>query len=201
LARHTDLSYPFPDHEASLLIELDSRDGSSLEGEVAALQKVLEQSGSPDPLVASSNAQRESLWSVRKQVRDSIVNAGDYVEADSVVPRRSLPALIKAAEACGKKHDLEVISYGHAGDGNLHTYFLRGSTDPDAWNRKSREVLKDHFDQTIRLGGTISGEHGIGLIKKPYLSIALSQPQIDLMRRLKKAFDPANILNPDKVLP
>ncbi|MFH1262714.1 MAG: FAD-linked oxidase C-terminal domain-containing protein [Pseudomonadota bacterium] len=201
LARHTELSYPFPDHEASLLIELDSRDGASIPGEVETLQKVLERCGSPDPLVATSTAQRDQLWSLRKQIRDSIANSGDFIEADSVVPRRNLPALVEAAETIGKQFHLEVISYGHAGDGNLHTYFRRGETPKTGWETLSKKALTAFFEKTIALGGTLSGEHGIGLLKKEYLPMALSQAQIDLMRRLKKAFDPKNILNPGKVIP
>lgn len=201
LERHPELSYPYPDAKASLLLELDAQDAASLETQIETLQISLERSGSGDPLMATTSVQRDKLWEVRKQIRDSVANSGEYEEADSVVPRRNIPALLRAAEACGKRHNLEVISYGHAGDGNLHTYFLRGDTSQALWKKESKKALKAFFQETIKLGGTISGEHGIGLLKKSYLPIACSRTEIDLMRKIKKAFDPKNILNPDKLFP
>ncbi|HLG20124.1 MAG TPA: FAD-linked oxidase C-terminal domain-containing protein [Bdellovibrionota bacterium] len=201
LNRHSELSYPFPDHPASLLIELDSRDSASLQTELPELERVLRESGAGEPSVAATPAQREELWTVRKLVRDSIANSGDYVEADAVVPRRKVPALLEAADTVSKKHAIEVISYGHAGDGNLHTYFRRGDLPTERWRVVSQKVLTDFFTEAVRLGGTISGEHGIGLLKREYLPMAISPPQINVMKRIKTAFDPHGILNPGKILP
>jgi glycolate oxidase len=201
LARNPDISFPFPESEASLLIEVDGADLPSVERDVARLAPILERCGSPDPLVAFSPSQRERLWSLRKGIRDSIVACGPYVEADSVVPRSQLPELVRAGDACGARHGLETISYGHAGDGNLHTYFLKGTLLERSWKSASKKVLREYYERTVRLGGTISGEHGIGSLKRPYLPIALSGGEIQLMRGIKKAFDPYNLLNPGKLLP
>ncbi len=201
LSRHPNLRFPFPDMAASLLVELDGRNGASIESDGEILDRILRQSGAKDILVATTSSQRDEIWGVRKLARDSIANSGDFIEADSVVPRRNVPALIEAADRVAKRNGMDVISYGHAGDGNLHTYFRRGNLSESAWKKKSEAALQEFFEETLRLEGTLSGEHGIGFLKKDYMPMAFSKPELDLMRRLKKAFDPDGLLNPGKVLP
>ncbi|MFH1018763.1 MAG: FAD-linked oxidase C-terminal domain-containing protein [Pseudomonadota bacterium] len=201
LARNSTLRFPFPEHAASLLIELDSRDGSALDPQVERLASVLSKTQAADPVLATTSSQRDELWNVRKNIRDSVANSGEYEEADSVVPRRRVPELADAAQEVAAAHGLEVVCYGHAGDGNLHTYFRRGSVSKDEWKARSKGALAEFLRRTIALGGTISGEHGIGILKRDFLPMALSKAQIDLMRRIKRAFDPDNLLNPGKVLP
>jgi glycolate oxidase len=201
LARHNDLRFPFPDHAATLLVELDSRNGSSLESQMTDLAEVLSPLQAGEPAMATGPAQRDEIWAVRKNVRDAVANFGDYEEADSVVPRHRVPDLVLAADEVAAANDLAVVCYGHAGDGNLHTYFRRGDHAQKDWEVRSQKVLREFFERTVALGGTLSGEHGIGLLKRDFLPMALSGAQIDLMRRLKRAFDPDNILNPGKILP
>lgn len=201
LGRHPDYSYPFADKIASLLIEVDGSSEDEVMDDLTAIAEKVKACGAGEPVVAATEAQRESLWTIRKQCRDSIATSGEYVEADSVVPRHRLPQLLAAAHENAKSAGLRVISYGHAGDGNLHTYFLRGDLDDDAWEAASHAALNGFFAETKRLEGTLSGEHGIGLLKRDYMPVALAPHEIDLMRRIKTAFDPQRILNPHKVLP
>jgi glycolate oxidase len=201
LARHNDLRFPFPDHAATLLVELDSRNGSSLESQVTDLAAVLAPLQAGEPAMATGEAQRDEIWAVRKNVRDAVANFGEYEEADSVVPRHRVPDLVLAAEEVAEANGLECVCYGHAGDGNLHTYFKRGDHAQKDWEDRSRKALREFFERTVALGGTLSGEHGIGFLKRDFLPMALSGAQIALMRRLKRAFDPDNLLNPGKVLP
>ena len=202
LEKHPDYAYPFPERAASLLVEMDGPDPDVVAEQITLLSEVLKGCGAGEPAVAMTPARREELWTLRKQVRDSIANSGDYVEADGVAPKRALPALYQAALDAGAEAGLDVISYGHAGDGNLHTYFRRGDLRDDAaWAKAGDVALTRYFRDTVALGGTISGEHGIGSSKRKYLPLAMAPEQIELLRRIKSAFDPHGILNPHKVLP
>lgn len=201
LAKHPEYSFPFPEKAASLLLELDGMDATVVGEQAASVAELLQAHGAGEPVVASTPARRTELWTLRKQVRDSIANTGPYVEADAVVPRARLPELVRAAAAAAAAAGLEEITYGHAGDGNLHTYFWRGALDDAAWAKASRLALTHLFTATVALGGTLSGEHGLGHLKRDYLPLALPPETISLMKRLKAAFDPNGILNPHKVLP
>jgi glycolate oxidase len=201
LAKHPEYPFPFKDAAASLLVEMDGDEAGAIAEKVAFLAETLARHGGGEAAIASSAKQRDELWTLRKQVRDSIATSGEYIEADSVVPRPALPALLEAAESAARAAGVPQISYGHAGDGNLHTYFRRGSSSDAAWAKAKPAVLESFFRATVALGGTLSGEHGIGAAKREYMPIALSPAQLSLMRRLKSAFDPNGILNPGKVLP
>lgn len=196
-----DLSFPFSQESATLLIEMDAFTPTSLQGEVEKLYEIVTTHTNIEPLLAASSSQRDEFWSVRKKIREAIAREANFVEADAVVPRKSLPALIEAAQLSAQEFGLKAVSYGHAGDGNLHTYFQNTNHDETGWQDLQPKVLKHFFDQVVKLEGTISGEHGIGSLKKKYLPLAISERQIDLMRQVKKAFDPYGILNPGKVLP
>ncbi len=201
LERHPHLAFPFPDVAASLLIECDGATGEEVAQQIERIAERLTALGAGDPVAAGTSTQRDEIWTLRKLVRDSISNSGEYVEADGVVPRRRLPELLAAAEGAAADVGISQISYGHAGDGNLHTYFLRGPLDDRAWAAAAPKALEGLFRRTAALGGTISGEHGIGRSKRDYLPLALSADEIALMRRLKRSFDPNGILNPGKIFP
>ena len=110
-----------------------------------------------------------------------------------------MPELLKGIEIISKKYGITIISYGHAGDGNLHINILKKDLPDDVWNSQVDKAVKEIFQLTVSLGGTISGEHGIGYSQKKYLQIALSKEQIELMKQIKRVFDPNNILNPGKI--
>ena len=124
---------------------------------------------------------------------------GYSIEEDTVVPRAELPALIRGVKELALKHDFDVVCYGHAGDGNLHIRIRKDGIPNSHGNAEMTGVLRELFKLVKQLGGTISAEHGVGLIQKPYMDIAFNDPALRLMRAIKKVFDPNNILNPGKI--
>jgi glycolate oxidase len=123
-----------------------------------------------------------------------------YKEEDTVVPRAELPRLLQKVKDVGARYGFESVCYGHTGDGNLHVNILRGALDEHAWNVTVSEGVREIFQFVKSVGGTISGEHGIGLVQQPYLDIVFSQTDLRLRREIKRVFDPLGILNPGKVL-
>lgn len=143
--------------------------------------------------------QKEELWKIRRNVANAVKSTSIYKEEDTVVPRAELPKLLKGVKEIGKKYNFKSVCYGHAGDGNLHINIVKAGMSDDDWNIKLPEGIKELFQLTVSLGGTISGEHGVGLVQKPYIDIALSEKQLELMRGIKKVFDPNGIFNPGKI--
>ena len=124
-----------------------------------------------------------------------------YKEEDTVVPRAELPKLLKGVKEIGNKYGFRSVCYGHAGDGNLHVNIIKENMSDEDWNNKVPLGIREIFKLCIQLGGTISGEHGIGYVQKNYLDIAFNQTQINLIKGIKTLFDPNNILNPGKIFP
>jgi glycolate oxidase len=119
---------------------------------------------------------------------------------DVVVPRSRVPELVERVVEIGRRRDTFVVNFGHAGDGNIHVNFMCDREDAAAM-RRAREAVRETFAAAIDLGGTISGEHGIGYVKAPYLSMALDPATIEMMKKIKRALDPNGILNPGKMFP
>src|SRR5690606_35838807 len=143
--------------------------------------------------------QKEELWKLRRRVAEAVKMQGYTIEEDTVVPRAELPKLIKGVKALGQQHDFKVVCYGHAGDGNLHIRLNKAGQPNSFENPETTEVLEALFKLVHELGGTISGEHAIGLIQKKYMPIVFNEAQLTLMRGIKKVFDPNNILNAGKI--
>ena len=122
-----------------------------------------------------------------------------YKEEDTVVPRAELPSLIKGVKKIGKKYGFNSVCYGHAGDGNLHINILKENMSDDKWKSKIDNAIREIFELTVSLNGTISGEHGIGYVQKKFIDIAFDENQIKIQKEIKRIFDPNNILNPDKI--
>jgi len=138
---------------------------------------------------------------MRRGVGEAVKSMCAYKEEDTVVPRAQLPKLVRLIGEISRRHNLTTISYGHAGDGNIHVNILKKNLTDDEWNNKLPLVIRELFERVIDLGGTISGEHGIGWVQKRYLPLALSREELQLMRKIKEVFDPHGILNPGKLLP
>ena len=148
---------------------------------------------------ADDAQQKAELWKLRRRVAEAVKIAGYTIEEDTVVPRAELPALIRGVKELGKKHDFEVVCYGHAGDGNLHVRIKKEGSIYSLNNPEVIPALRALFSLVKSLGGTISGEHGIGLIQKEFMDIMFSDVTMELMRNIKKSFDPNNILNTGKI--
>ncbi|MBC8112371.1 MAG: FAD-binding protein [Verrucomicrobia bacterium] len=185
--------------QAHLLIEVDGNEMAKLYAEAEKIYEVLQQYDIGEILLGESEKQKEELWLLRRKVPYAVRHNSVYKEEDTVVPRANLPQLLKGVKAIGNKYGFQSVCYGHAGDGNLHVNIIKGAMTEEQWNEKLTEGISEIFRLVVSLGGTISGEHGIGYVQKPYMSIALPEIALDLMRNIKKAFDPNNILNPGKI--
>lgn len=187
------------DVAALLLIELDGASLESLYELGEQVNAVLEQHQCIDVLFADTATQKEELWRMRRTMAVSVKANSVYKEEDTVVPRAALPRLIAGIKEIGNRYGFESICYGHAGDGNLHVNILKGAMSDADWQHKLKEGIAELFELTVALGGTISGEHGIGLVQKEYMPIKFSALHLSIMRQIKQVFDPHYILNPGKI--
>lgn len=188
-----------PEWQALLLVEVDGNNQEVLMQDCEAIGTVMQSNGCDDILFADSAEQKNSLWKIRRKVGEAVKSNSIYKEEDTVVPRAELPTLLKGVKAIGKKYGFHSVCYGHAGDGNLHVNIIKGDLSDERWNNDLPQGITEIFELCKSLGGTISGEHGIGLVQKPYLSIVFPEHQLALMRGIKAAFDPHLILNPGKI--
>jgi glycolate oxidase len=185
---------------ALMLISVDGTEGET-ERTLNIVERVLRQGGAFDLVRAHTRAEEDRLWDVRRALSPAIKRYGTLkLNEDVVVPRSRVPDLIERVEEIGHRLNIFVVNFGHAGDGNIHVNFMCDRDDREAV-RRAREAVKATFAVAIELGGTISGEHGIGYVKAPYLDMALDPATIDTMKRIKQTFDPNNILNPGKMFP
>jgi glycolate oxidase len=187
------------DTAAHLIIEVDGNNMDVLMREMEAISNLLTEYDTGEIYFAEDSTQKAELWKLRRRVAEAVKLVGYTIEEDTVVPRAELPALIRGVKALGKKHDFEVVCYGHAGDGNLHIRIRKEGIPNSHGNKEMTAALRELFQLVKEMGGTISGEHGIGLIQKPYMDIMFREANIRLMQEIKKAFDPNNILNPGKI--
>jgi len=184
---------------AFLLIEFDGNDIETIFNDCEKVNMVLEEYGCNDVLFADTAQQKEELWRMRRTMPESVKSNSVYKEEDTVVPRAALPKLISGIKEIGSRYGFESICYGHAGDGNLHINIIKAGMSNEEWKNKLKEGIAEIFVLTTDLGGTISGEHGIGLVQKEFMPIKYKEVSLNLMRSIKKVFDPNNILNPGKI--
>lgn len=185
--------------DAYLLCELDGNDEEVLMRDAERVMMVVEQFQCGEILFAETSAQKEELWKIRKNISPA-VNAYTLTKSDDVVvPRGNLPKLITGIKEIGKRYGFNTVCFGHLGDGNLHVNVLKEQISDADWHTKINEGIAEIFKLTVSLGGTLSGEHGIGLAKRPYMPIAMKEMNLELMRGIKKVFDPKGILNPGKI--
>jgi glycolate oxidase len=194
---------PHPATGALLLIELDGPGLVQLEAETEAVVEVCLGCGALDAFVGNTPATEKRMWRVREKVSEALTLRSPHQSAeDIVVPPAAIAQLLAELEQLSVRYGVSIPCFGHAGDGNLHARIIKGEEMPvETWEALKPEILSDLYGTVRRLGGTISGEHGIGLKRSPYLPLVMDPPLIDLQRRIKQAFDPLNILNPGKIFP
>lgn len=195
-----DVTIPLADDtQATLLIEVDGNDVEMIQKDCEKIYEVLSQFEVGEILFADSEAQKVDLWRMRRNIAYAVKKTNMTVEEDTVVPRADLPALLKHIKQVGKKWNFRSVCYGHAGDGNVHVRILKDELSDEYWQNEVPKGIREIFEKVVELGGTISGEHGIGWIQIPYMDIKFKEAQLQLMRNIKKVFDPNNILNPGKI--
>ena len=187
------------DTAAHLIIEVDGNNMDVLMGEMESIGNLLTQFDIGEIYFAEDASQKEQLWKLRRRAAEAAKLVGYTIEEDTVVPRAELPALIKGVKAMGKEHDFDVICYGHAGDGNLHIRIRKEGVPNSFGHGPMQAIIAELFKLVHQLGGTISAEHGIGLIQKSFMPIVFEETSLRLMRDIKKSFDPNGILNADKI--
>lgn len=190
-----------PEIKAHLLIEVDGNDPDQLVRDCESILNIAEEYGAKEVLFADSLKDQEALWLLRRRVGEAVKSHSIYKEEDTVVPRAELPKLLKGVKEIGKKYGFESVCYGHAGDGNLHVNILKGNMSDHAWENDLEEGIREIFHLCVSLGGTISGEHGIGWVQKNFMDIPFNEAAIAIQKEIKRAFDPNFILNPEKIFP
>ncbi|MFZ2447723.1 MAG: FAD-linked oxidase C-terminal domain-containing protein [Syntrophobacteraceae bacterium] len=186
------------DAEAMILIEVDGPD-VVLDGQVEKIDQICRKTGASRTEVARSQSERDRLWQARRAVSPALgrIKPGKINE-DVTVPRTRIPALIRAIRGLADKYSLTIVCFGHAGDGNIHTNIMLDRKDADEVKRAARAV-EELFSIVLDLQGTLSGEHGIGIAKSPFIELEVGPGGLDAMRRIKSALDPLNIMNPGKM--
>ena len=198
--KYDDIQFDLKDNvNAFLMLEFDGDDMDTIFKDCEKANAVLEAHDCTDVLFADTAAQKEELWKMRRVMAESVKSNSVYKEEDTVVPRAALPKLISGIKEIGSRYGFESVCYGHAGDGNLHVNIIKGSMSDEDWKSKLKGGIKEIFELTAALGGTISGEHGIGLVQREFMSIKYAEINLNLMRGIKQVFDPNGILNPGKI--
>jgi glycolate oxidase len=192
---------PYPETNAALLIELDGSNADQLRDEAMAVTEILMENGVIEVYAAETADTQEKIWKVRRNIAEAFkaISPLQSLE-DIVVPIAQIPKLMPFLAQLQEKYDVLIPCYGHAGDGNLHATVVKtAETDLDVWKETLPKVLHELYQYVFTLGGTISGEHGIGHKRKKYMPLVLGEVEIALMKKIKLAFDPNNILNPGKM--
>jgi glycolate oxidase len=202
IAAEEFLGKKFPDNssDAYLLLTFDGNSKEEIERNYENAANICLEAGALDVLISDTEERQESIWSARGAFLEAIkASTTEMEEVDVVVPRNKVAEFIKYTHELEKEFDIRIKSFGHAGDGNLHIYILRDALDQETWTKRLEEVMECMYKRGRELKGQVSGEHGIGFAKKPYLNQSLSPEILAIMKGIKLAFDPKNILNPGKV--
>jgi glycolate oxidase len=189
------------DVEAILIIETDGSDEVFVLSEMETIAGICRTQGARQVKVAKNELERSNLWEARRSVTAALARrTPNKLGEDITVPRSAIPEAIRRLKIISYKYGLPIVIFGHAGDGNLHPNILFDMRDPAQW-AKVGEMVKEEFTTALELGGTLSGEHGVGTLKRPYMQQALGPLSIEIQKRIKQTLDPLNILNPGKVFP
>lgn len=197
---YSQIEFSIPEEaEAFLLIELDGNKADQLQEEAEQIYELLEEHAIGEILLGEESKTKEKLWKIRRNCAEGVHAQSIYKEEDTVVPRYELPKLLRAVKELGKEYGFESVCYGHAGDGNLHVNILKGDLTRKEWEEELPKAIRKLFEECKKLGGTISGEHGIGYVQKNFLDVVFKEDEMRLMKGIKSVFDPKGILNPGKI--
>lgn len=197
-----DFSIPLPEKVvAHLLIEIDGKDEEALSKELVGVYQVLENFPIGEVWIGDNEVDQNKLWRLRRIIGEAVKSSSVYKEEDTVVPRAYLPQLVQFIKQLEKEYGFESICYGHTGDGNLHVNILKKELTEKQWNEELPLAIQKLFKFVHSLGGTISGEHGIGWVQKEYMPIVFEPIALKIMQNIKTVFDPKGILNPSKIFP
>ncbi len=199
--RKKGMKFPCGEAPALLLIEVDGMEAQVLDEQAGRIAEACMAEGAPDIFPADTPEKQKFLWDMRRCIGEAVKSLSTYKEEDTVVPRARLPELMDAIKEVRERWGIDAICYGHAGDGNIHVNILKRDMSDTQWNEVLPHAIRDLFTRVVALGGTITGEHGVGYVQRDYLPIAQGPVERRLMRQLKAAFDPHGILNPGKIFP
>jgi len=193
---------PYHDAAAHLLIQLDGNRPEAVDADYEVVGELCLKHGARDVLVAKDRRTRDRLWEARRMIIEALNHESpiNHME-DVVVPRAEIPPLLKGIKEIAARHGVRIVCFGHAGDGNVHVNVLKDDIPDEQWEPLVPAVAEEIYRLTLSLGGMITGEHGVGATRRRYLPLALDEAQIELMRRIRAAFDPNHILNPGKIFP
>lgn len=186
--------------EAVIIIEVDGHP-EAIEQEIRKCESICRKTGAIEVKVAKNNEERLRIWNARKMVSPAITQMGPTkISEDATVPRSQIPAMMEKLHQIREKYKLNLVVFGHAGDGNLHPNIITDKRNIEEMKRVENAV-SEIFEAAVELGGTLSGEHGIGTLKSPYMEMELGEAGLMMMKKIKEAWDPNNILNPGKIFP
>lgn len=203
LAAEEYLGRSFPDKSADayLLLTFDGNSREEIESDYDSVAKICLENGAIDVLISNTPERNESIWKARGAFLEAIKSSTTEMdECDVVVPRNRIADFIKFSASLEERFGVRIRSFGHAGDGNLHIYVLRDDLEDAEWQKRLAETFEALYAKAREYGGQVSGEHGIGYVKRPYLVHSIGEDQLEIMAGIKKAFDPKGILNPEKVI-
>lgn len=193
---------PLPETiQAHLLIEVDGNHTEQLFRELEQINDIVAAFDIGEVLFAETSEQQSELWRLRRVIGEAVKSRSAYKEEDTVVPRAHLPQLLARVKVLGAAYGFSSVCYGHAGDGNLHVNILKGDLTDFEWKVALPKAIRELFTYVKELGGTLSGEHGIGLVQQAYMDIVFPEAGLQLMSAIKRVFDPRLVLNPGKILP
>ncbi len=190
---------PHHDADAYLIIRIDGDKEEELYGDAEAVSEICLSNNAVDVLVADTKERQSVIWDIRSVFYEAIVKSREADIVDAAIPPSKMPLYIERIKKISDEYGVKILSYGHAGDGNIHVHPIKDGLSDEEWNEKLPKVMMKLYSEAKNLGGVVSGEHGIGWTKKKYLPICLDKEEIRIMKEIKKIFDPNNILNPGKI--
>lgn len=197
--KHLGKAMPHHDAEAYLILRIDGDKEDELYDVGEDVSKICMENNALDVLIADTKETQDIIWGLRACFYEALVENRVVELVDTVVPPSRVADYMEEVKEISKKSSMRIIGYGHAGDGNVHLHLMKDDLSDEEWSERRSKTMKEVYKTAVAFGGTISGEHGIGLDKKDYFTIGIGEEELKLMKGIKRLFDPNNILNPGKI--